>query len=91
MRPRIHELKRSCALIPSFVQGRCRDGTAEWGGGERAPRARSGRVNDHLGVQRPLRQRGLQLADQVVLAEGGLRITAGQQLVPRIIYATIFQ
>ena len=61
------------------------------GGGERAPRDRSGRVNAHLGVQRPLRQHMLQLADQVVLAEGGLRITAGQQLVPRIIYATIFQ
>jgi hypothetical protein len=33
----------------------------------------------------------LQLADQAVLAEGGLRITAGQQLVPRTVYATIFQ
>src|SRR5215208_4094969 len=31
MRPNIHGIKRSCALIPSFVQGRCRDGTAEWG------------------------------------------------------------
>jgi hypothetical protein len=35
----------------------------------------------HLGVQRPLGQRSLQLVDQAVPAEGGLRITAGKELV----------
>ena len=35
----------------------------------------------HLGVQRPLRQRALQLVDQAVPAKGGLRITAGEELV----------
>src|SRR4051794_36826402 len=34
MRSRLHELKGICALIPSFVQGRCWNGTAEWGRGE---------------------------------------------------------
>ena len=39
----------------------------------------------HLGVQRPLGQRPLQLVDQAVPAEGGLRITAGQELVQQLV------
>ena len=39
----------------------------------------------HLGVERPLRQGALQLVDQAVPAKGGLRITAGQELVQQLV------
>jgi hypothetical protein len=39
----------------------------------------------HLGVQRPLRQRTFQLVDEAILAEGSLRITAGQELIQQLV------
>ena len=39
----------------------------------------------HLGIQRPLRQRALQLVDQAVPAKSGLRITASKELVEQCV------
>src|SRR5690242_4092942 len=39
----------------------------------------------HLRVQRPLRERPLQLVDEAVLAKRGLRITAGQEPVQQLV------
>jgi hypothetical protein len=39
----------------------------------------------HLGIERPFRQRPLQLVDQTVPAERGRRITTGQELITQLV------
>ena len=39
----------------------------------------------HLGIQRPLGQRLLQLVEQAILGEGGLGISPSQQLIQNVI------